>query len=70
VTDDFGVTHMAAICAICKTQFSKVMPKYGYGMDSILSVHQLVSNAIILDGQEDGEDAAPQGDAAAAEANQ
>ena len=70
VTDDFGVTHMAAICAICKTQFSKVMPKYGYGMDSILSVHQLVSNAIILDGQEEEEDAAPQGDAAAAEANQ
>ncbi len=70
VTDDFGVTHMAAICAICKTQFSKVMPKYGYGMDSILSVHQLVSNAIILGGQEDEEDAAPQGDAAAAEAKQ
>ncbi|HSF90818.1 MAG TPA: (Fe-S)-binding protein, partial [Paracoccaceae bacterium] len=52
VTEDHGVTHMAAICAICKTQFSKVMPKYGYEMDSILSVHQLVSNAIILTGQE------------------
>nr|WP_275116205.1 (Fe-S)-binding protein [Aliiroseovarius subalbicans] len=52
VTEDHGVTHMAAICAICKTQFSKVMPKYGYDMDSILSVHQLVSNAIILTGQE------------------
>jgi len=52
VTEDHGVTHMAAICAICKTQFSKVMPKFGYDMDSILSVHQLVSNAIILDGQE------------------
>jgi len=57
VTEDHGVTHMAAICAICKTQFSKVMPKYGYDMDSVVSVHQLVSNAIILDGQETEEDA-------------
>ncbi|MCU9837895.1 (Fe-S)-binding protein [Ruegeria sp. WL0004] len=56
VTEEHGVTHMAAICAICKTQFGKVMPKYGYEMDAILSVHQLVSNAIILTGQE-GEDA-------------
>ncbi len=48
-SEDYGVTHMAAICAICKTQFSKIMPKFGYGMDKILSVHQLVSNAIILD---------------------
>ncbi|MCF6233425.1 MAG: (Fe-S)-binding protein [Rhodobacteraceae bacterium] len=52
VTEDHGVTHMAAICAICKTQFSKIMPEFGYEMDSILSVHQLVSNAIILTGQE------------------
>ncbi|WP_137702288.1 sulfate reduction electron transfer complex DsrMKJOP subunit DsrK [Marimonas lutisalis] len=55
VTEEHGVTHMAAICAICKTQFSKVMPAYGYDMDSIVSVHQLVSNAIILTGQ-DGDD--------------
>ncbi len=46
-----GVTHMAAICAICKSQFSKVMPMYGVDMDRIVSVHQLVSNAIVLDGQ-------------------
>ncbi len=58
VTESHGVSHMAAICAICKTQFSKVMPKYGYDMDSIVSVHQLVSNAIILDGQETDDDAA------------
>jgi len=58
VTEDHGVTHMAAICAICKSQFSKVMPKFGYDMDSILSVHQLVSNAIILTGQEDDRDQA------------
>lgn len=54
-TEDHGVTHMAAICAICKTQFSKVMPEFGYEMDSVVSVHQLVSNAIILTGQETGE---------------
>jgi Fe-S oxidoreductase len=57
VTDEHGVTHMAAICAICKTQFSKIMPKFGYDMESILSVHQLVSNALILSGQETEEDA-------------
>ncbi len=51
VVEEHGVTHMAAICAICKTQFAKIMPKYGFGMDRIVSVHQLVSNAIILDGQ-------------------
>jgi len=51
VIKEDGVTHMAAICAICKSQFSKVMPKYGIGMDSIVSVHQLVSNALILEGQ-------------------
>ncbi len=56
VSEDHGVTHMAAICAICKTQFSKVMPKYGYEMDSIMSVHQLVANAVILDGQVDDDD--------------
>jgi hypothetical protein len=42
---------MAAICAICKSQFAKVMPQYGFEMDGIVSIHQLVSNAIILDGQ-------------------
>ncbi|MHB8884957.1 MAG: sulfate reduction electron transfer complex DsrMKJOP subunit DsrK [Methylovirgula sp.] len=50
VVEDHGVTHMAAICAICKTQFSKIMPKYGFDMESIVSVHQMVSNAIILTG--------------------
>ena len=48
VVDNHGVTHMAAICAICKSQFAKVMPYYGFQMDSIVSVHQLVSNAIVL----------------------
>ncbi len=54
VVEEHGVTHMAAICAICKSQFAKVMPEYGFSMDSIVSLHQLVSNAIVLDGQVKG----------------
>ncbi|EQD77786.1 Fe-S oxidoreductase, partial [mine drainage metagenome] len=46
VHEEHGVTHMAAICAICKSQFSKVLPYYGFPMDTIVSLHQLVSNAI------------------------
>ena len=57
VTESNGVTHMAAICAICKSQFAKVMPYYGFEMDGIVSIHQLVSNALILDGQDTGETA-------------
>ncbi len=48
VQQEHGVTHMAAICAICKSQFSKVLPYYDFPMDMIVSVHQLVSNAIQL----------------------
>jgi Fe-S oxidoreductase len=44
-----GVTHMAAICAICKSQFSKVLPEYDMDMEMIVSVHQLVSNAIRIE---------------------
>jgi hypothetical protein len=48
VMQEKGVTHMAAICAICKSQFTKVLPYYGMEMDQIVSLHQLVSNAIAL----------------------
>ncbi len=48
VVDDHGVNYLAAICAICKTQFAKVLPYYKYPMDMIGSVHGLVSNAIQL----------------------
>jgi Fe-S oxidoreductase len=60
VIEEHGVTNMAAICAICKSQFTKVLPYYGMDMDMIVSVHQLVSNAIVLTGQnaEDDEDEA------------
>ncbi|WJW74348.1 (Fe-S)-binding protein [Thiohalobacter sp. IOR34] len=56
VIDEYGVTHMAAICAICKSQFAKVMPYYGFRLDQIVSVHQLISNALILTGQKSDED--------------
>lgn len=52
VVDNFGVTNMAAICAICKSQFTKVLPYYGFKMDQIISVHQLVSDAIVLEASE------------------
>jgi Fe-S oxidoreductase len=56
VVENDGVTHMIAICAICKSQFAKVFPEYGFGMDRVVSLHQLVGNAIILDGQETAEE--------------
>ncbi|HPE81812.1 MAG TPA: (Fe-S)-binding protein [Gammaproteobacteria bacterium] len=56
VIEEHGVTNMAAICAICKSQFTKVLPYYGLDMDMIVSVHQLVSNAIVLTGQTNEDD--------------
>lgn len=53
VVEEDKVTNLAAICAICKSQFSKVLPYYDMPMDMIVSVHQLVSDAIILTGQEE-----------------
>jgi len=48
VVQEEGVTHMAAICAICKSQFAKVLPYYDMQPDMIVSLHQLVSDAIEL----------------------
>jgi len=48
VVEDYGVTNVVAICAICKTQFAKVLPYYGFTMDQIISLHQLVGDALIL----------------------
>ena len=53
VVEDHGVTNMAAICAICKSQFSKVLPYYKMPMDMIVSVHQLVGDALILTGSKE-----------------
>ena len=52
VVQDNKVTHMAAICAICKTQFSKVLPSYGLPREMVISVHQLVGDAIVLGAKE------------------
>ncbi|HBH36721.1 MAG TPA: reductase [Gammaproteobacteria bacterium] len=65
VTEEYGVTHMAAICAICKSQFTKILPYYGFDMDQIVSVHQLVSSALILTGQVDEDDENDSGEEAA-----
>jgi Fe-S oxidoreductase len=48
VVDRHGVNFMATICAICKAQFSKVLPSYGFDMSMVGGVHQLVSKAIRL----------------------
>ena len=50
--EEKGVTHMAAICAICKSQFSKVFQYYDLELDQIVSLHQLVSNALIMNKKE------------------
>jgi Fe-S oxidoreductase len=49
VEQSSGVDTLVAICAICKSQFSKVLPKYDFDPYMIVSLHQLVSEAIILD---------------------
>ena len=46
--DNHGVNFYALICAICKTQFSKVFPLYGLDAEMVGGIHQLVSNAIIM----------------------
>ena len=49
VVESDGVTHMAAICAICKTQFGQVLPAHDLGEVRIASLHQLVGDALVLD---------------------
>jgi Fe-S oxidoreductase len=48
VADRDGVNFMATICAICKAQFTKVLPYYGFDRALVGGVHQLVSAAIRL----------------------
>ncbi len=56
VEKDYGVNTLAAICAICKTQFLKVLPKFDFDPYMIVSVHQLVGDAIILSDQKNIEE--------------
>ena len=48
VVDAHGVNFMAMICAICKAQFTKVVPYYEFDMSMVGGVHQLVGDAIRL----------------------
>ncbi|MEW5892984.1 MAG: sulfate reduction electron transfer complex DsrMKJOP subunit DsrK [Pseudomonadota bacterium] len=49
VVQEENVNFMATICAICKAQFTKVLPYYGFDRSMVGGVHQLVSAAIKLD---------------------
>lgn len=49
VVEDKQVNFLALICAICKAQFTKVLPYYGFDMSMVGGVHQLVSTAIELE---------------------
>ncbi len=48
VVERHGVNFMATICAICKAQFTKVLPYYKFNRGMVGGVHQLVSTAIRL----------------------
>ena len=52
VVEENGVTHLAAICAICKAQFAKILPYFKFPMDMIVSTHQLVGEALVMTGSE------------------
>ena len=48
VVKDYDVNTLVAICAICKTQFAKVLPYYELPMDMMTSLHHVVGDAIQL----------------------
>ena len=48
VVEENDVNTLVAICAICKTQFAKVLPYYKFQPDMITSLHQVVGDAIQL----------------------
>jgi Fe-S oxidoreductase len=52
VKKDHGVNFLALICAICKAQLSKMFPTYGYSMEEVGGIHQLVGRAIVLGAKE------------------
>jgi Fe-S oxidoreductase len=52
VVDEHGVNTLVAICAICKAQFTKVLPYYKFQMGMMASLHQIVGDALVL-GQQD-----------------
>jgi len=52
VVDKYGVNTLVAICAICKTQFAKVLPYYNHPMHMITSLHQVIGDALVLGGND------------------
>lgn len=48
VVDSDQVTHIAAICAICKTQLSVVLPQHDLSGVQVCSLHQLIGDALLL----------------------
>jgi hypothetical protein len=52
VMDSHNVNFLALICAICKAQFTKVLPYYKMPMEMVGGVHQLISKAIVLGAKE------------------
>jgi len=52
IKEKYGANFFALICAICKAQFTKMFPMYGYEMEEVGGIHQLVSRAIVLGGKE------------------
>ncbi|MFK7993860.1 MAG: sulfate reduction electron transfer complex DsrMKJOP subunit DsrK [Granulosicoccus sp.] len=48
VVDSDKVTHLVAICAICKTQLSQVLPHHDLGDVQVTSLHHLVGDALVL----------------------
>ena len=48
VVESHEVTHLVAICAICKTQLSQVLPHHELGGVQVTSLHQLVGDALVL----------------------
>lgn len=47
--DASQVTHIVAICAICKTQLNTVLPHHDLEDVTVTSLHHLVGNALVLE---------------------
>jgi len=52
VVDKYQVNTLVAICAICKTQFAKVLPYYNHPMHMITSLHHVIGDALVLGGND------------------
>jgi Fe-S oxidoreductase len=48
VVASHNVTHLVAICAICKTQLSQVLPHHKLEDVQVTSLHHLLGDALIL----------------------